>query len=135
MKEAAFIYASKQSKDPVIIERVIAAVEHGVSIQHLQRKPIGCPVEHAAYMYAISYPLCTEEQFRLRQAVLFGYNLITHTHYTDHSIMPFGRYQGKRMCDIPAKYFLWLHISGCKHEGVRHYINTHFDELIQTKRA
>lgn len=42
----------------------------------------------------------------------------------DYSPMPFGRYLGKAMIDVPAKYLLWLFDNGgCDHAGVREYIN------------
>lgn len=40
----------------------------------------------------------------------------------DNSPMPFGKYQGKPMANVPAVYLLWLFNRGCDHEGVRNYI-------------
>lgn len=108
MQETALQYARQFSADPAIIERILAAVNHGISISHLQRKAIGCPVEHAAYMYAISWPLNTEDQFRLRQAVLFGYSLgNTPITQTD----PLCLSDGSRANDLP-RYHLSTS-SGC----------------------
>lgn len=28
--------------------------------------------------------------------------------YTDDTLMPFGKYQGKKLEDVPASYLLWL---------------------------
>jgi uncharacterized protein (DUF3820 family) len=49
----------------------------------------------------------------------------------DSSLMPFGKYKGRRLIDVPAPYFLWLHHKGCQHEGVRQYINSNLDAIIQ----
>lgn len=43
--------------------------------------------------------------------------------------MPFGKYRGKAMVNIPAFYLLWLYNNGCDHEGVRKYINDNLDAL------
>lgn len=48
---------------------------------------------------------------------------------TDHTPMPFGRYRGKAMIDVPAHYLLWLFDQGCDHEGVKRYINDNLDAL------
>lgn len=29
--------------------------------------------------------------------------------FTDNSKMPFGKYKGRRMIDVPDEYLLWLH--------------------------
>jgi uncharacterized protein (DUF3820 family) len=47
----------------------------------------------------------------------------------DKSPMPFGKYQGKALANVPAKYLLWLHDQGCSHAGVRKYILSNFDLL------
>lgn len=47
----------------------------------------------------------------------------------DNTPMPFGRYQGKAMVNIPAVYLLWLYNKGCTHVGVRKYIINNLDEL------
>lgn len=43
--------------------------------------------------------------------------------------MPFGKYRGKAMVNVPAFYLLWLYNNGCAHEGVRKYINDNLDAL------
>lgn len=48
---------------------------------------------------------------------------------TDHSPMPFGKYTGKAMVNVPAVYLLWLHNKGCDHQGVKNYINDNLDAL------
>lgn len=36
--------------------------------------------------------------------------------------MPFGKYQGKAMANVPAKYLLYLYNDGCSHQEVKAYI-------------
>lgn len=43
--------------------------------------------------------------------------------------MPFGKYQGKAMINVPAKYLLWLFNNGCDHIGVKQYINDNLEVL------
>lgn len=48
----------------------------------------------------------------------------------DKTPMPFGKYVGKPMANVPAKYLLWLHDQGCSHAGVKQYILENF-QLLQ----
>jgi uncharacterized protein (DUF3820 family) len=48
---------------------------------------------------------------------------------TDSTPIPFGKYKGKAMANIPAHYLLWLYNKGCFHEGVRKYIQENLDGL------
>jgi uncharacterized protein (DUF3820 family) len=41
---------------------------------------------------------------------------------TDTDKMPFGKWQGTAMQDVPASYLVWLDGQGCDHPGVRAYI-------------
>lgn len=43
--------------------------------------------------------------------------------------MPFGKYRGKKMIEVPAHYLLWLYNEGCDHDGVRKYIIDNLDGL------
>lgn len=43
--------------------------------------------------------------------------------------MPFGKYEGKAMINVPAQYLLWLFNQGCNHAGVRKYIIENLDAL------
>lgn len=41
--------------------------------------------------------------------------------YTDSTPMPFGKYDGKKLANVPASYLLWLRSNGCsdkKTEGI-----------------
>lgn len=41
---------------------------------------------------------------------------------TDSDLMPFGKYKGSKMEDVPASYLLWLWNDDVSHPGVRAYI-------------
>lgn len=49
--------------------------------------------------------------------------------YTDTTLMPFGKYKGKAMANVPAAYLMYLYENGLTHEGVRGYINDNLDGL------
>lgn len=43
--------------------------------------------------------------------------------------MPFGKYLGKAMVDVPAVYLMWLFNKGCQHPAVKKYILEHYDAI------
>lgn len=45
----------------------------------------------------------------------------------DTDLMPFGKYKGLRLANVPPEYFLWLHDQGCSHAGVKAYIETNIE--------
>lgn len=47
----------------------------------------------------------------------------------DNTPMPFGKYAGKPMIGVPAKYLLWLYNEGCNHDGVRKYLIDNLEAL------
>jgi uncharacterized protein (DUF3820 family) len=49
--------------------------------------------------------------------------------FTDSTPIPFGKYKGKAMINVPAQYLLWLYNKGCYHEGVKKYIQDNLDSL------
>ncbi len=51
----------------------------------------------------------------------------------DNSIMPFGKYKGKAMIDVPDEYFLWLYTNGLKDGNIKDYIDDNFDVKIIKK--
>jgi uncharacterized protein (DUF3820 family) len=51
--------------------------------------------------------------------------------FTDRDKMPFGKYKGKEMANVPAPYLLWLYDEGCSHQGVRQYILANLKGLQQ----
>ncbi|RUP39785.1 MAG: hypothetical protein EKK63_09105 [Acinetobacter sp.] len=54
--------------------------------------------------------------------------------FTDNTPMPFGRYRGKAMVNVPAQYLLWLYNNGCGHAGVRNYIIANLNCLNEEVR-
>ena len=50
---------------------------------------------------------------------------------TDDSPMPFGKHEGERMEDVPAKYLVWLYNDGLKEGPVRRYIEDNLKVLEQ----
>jgi len=51
--------------------------------------------------------------------------------YTDTTLMPFGKYKGKTMANVPAAYLMFLYKEGVTHPGVKQYINDNLDVLQQ----
>ena len=51
------------------------------------------------------------------------------TELNDRSQMPFGKYQGKTMANVPAQYLLWLYNNGCNHLEVKKYILNNLEIL------
>lgn len=49
--------------------------------------------------------------------------------FNDNSLMPFGKYIGKRIGAVPAPYLLWLFRNGCSHSGIRQYIMVNLADL------
>lgn len=48
---------------------------------------------------------------------------------TDDSIMPWGKYQGKRMAEIPDHYLLWLYENQYCSGDVKIYIAQNLDAI------
>lgn len=54
---------------------------------------------------------------------------------TDESLMPYGKYEGKRMIDVPASYLIWLHDNKKCSGSVQNYIVDNLQVLqSQTKK-
>lgn len=57
---------------------------------------------------------------------------------TDESIMPFGKYKGEKMADVPADYLLWLYENNKCGGEVKAYIEDNLqvikDEIKRAKR-
>jgi uncharacterized protein (DUF3820 family) len=51
------------------------------------------------------------------------------TPLSDNTPMPFGKYRGKPMIEVPAHYLLWLFNQGCDDERVKNYIAENLDAL------
>lgn len=51
------------------------------------------------------------------------------TPFTDSTPMPFGKYVGKALVNVPAHYLLYLYNNGCDHKQLRQYIEENLDAL------
>lgn len=49
--------------------------------------------------------------------------------YTDKTLMPFGKYKGTALVNVPAAYLLWLHGQGCNNTALVAYIESNKDVL------
>lgn len=47
----------------------------------------------------------------------------------DDSPMPFGKYKGEKMGNIPAKYLMWLYDNNKCNQTVKDYIEDNLDVL------
>jgi hypothetical protein len=50
---------------------------------------------------------------------------------TDQDLMPFGKYKGEKMEDVPASYLLWLRDAAVRHPGVKAYIEDNLTALLK----
>ena len=48
---------------------------------------------------------------------------------TDESIMPFGKYKGEKLANVPAEYLLWLYENNKVYGGIEKYIADNLDVL------
>lgn len=48
---------------------------------------------------------------------------------TDESIMPFGKYKGTKIANVPAGYLIWLYDSGLNNGPIKDYIIDNMDVL------
>lgn len=53
--------------------------------------------------------------------------------YTDETLMPFGKYKGIKLCNVPASYLLWLHDTGKAFGELNIYIKDNLSVLRQEK--
>lgn len=47
----------------------------------------------------------------------------------DNSFMPFGKYKGEKMENVPASYLLWLYDNNVTNKDVKQYIEDNLDVL------
>lgn len=52
--------------------------------------------------------------------------------FTDSSKMPFGKYKGDRLIDIPASYLLWLYEND-RAGSIKSYIEENLDAIKKGK--
>jgi hypothetical protein len=50
---------------------------------------------------------------------------------TDLDPMPFGKYKGTPMQDVPASYLVWLRNEGCRDPLVANYIHNSWEAIQQ----
>lgn len=50
---------------------------------------------------------------------------------TENSPMPYGKYKGKKIKDLPADYLLWLYYNNRAIMAIRSYVGKHIRELEQ----
>lgn len=57
--------------------------------------------------------------------------------YTDKTLMPFGKYKGKALVNVPAEYLLWLRAQNCNNAALVAYIDANIIDVLksQTKTA
>lgn len=48
---------------------------------------------------------------------------------TDESPMPFGKWQGRKMANVPADYLIWLYENNKCNNDVREYIEDNLEVL------
>jgi uncharacterized protein (DUF3820 family) len=48
---------------------------------------------------------------------------------TDNSIMPWGKYAGEKLCNIPASYLIWLYENNKCYGEIKKYIEDNLDDL------
>lgn len=47
----------------------------------------------------------------------------------DESLMPFGKYKGEKMANIPPDYLIWVYDNGKVYGDVKDYIKDNLDVL------
>lgn len=45
------------------------------------------------------------------------------------SVMPFGKYKGTELDEVPASYLMWLYENDCKEPFVKSYIEKNLDGI------
>lgn len=48
---------------------------------------------------------------------------------TDDSLMPYGKYKGKKMANVPARYLMWLYDNNKCSDAVLKYIIKNMQEI------
>ena len=48
---------------------------------------------------------------------------------TDESLMPFGKYKGEKMANVPADYLLWLYQNSNVFGDLKAYIKDNLDVI------
>lgn len=130
----AHTYALKHAVAAGEVNRLYEAVLFGETLKGIERKAVGDPLENAAFEYSSKFTTVTnEERFRIHQGVFYGATLpieqVEEETFNDHSVMPFGKFKGKQLINVPAFYLLWLYNEGCGHAGIKKYIIENLNSL------
>jgi len=48
---------------------------------------------------------------------------------TDESLMPFGKFKGQKLIDVPARYLVWLYDNNKAFGVLKEYIRENMDAL------
>lgn len=48
---------------------------------------------------------------------------------TDESLMPFGKFKGQKLIEVPARYLLWLYENNKAYGQLKEYIADNLDAL------
>lgn len=52
----------------------------------------------------------------------------------DNSLMPYGKYKGEKMANVPARYLLWLYDENKCSQHVREYIEDNLEILEEESK-
>jgi uncharacterized protein (DUF3820 family) len=53
---------------------------------------------------------------------------------TDKDPMPFGKYKGEKICNVPASHLLWLYNQGSLYGALKAYIEDN-KELLEKEKS
>lgn len=53
---------------------------------------------------------------------------------TDNSLMPYGKYKGKKMANIPASYLLWIYRNDKLFKALEVYVEENMDALEKEEK-
>jgi uncharacterized protein (DUF3820 family) len=47
----------------------------------------------------------------------------------DNSIMPYGKYKGRKLADVPADYLLWMYSEGKLFAALEEYVEENMEAI------
>lgn len=53
---------------------------------------------------------------------------------TDNSLMPYGKYKGKKMANLPASYLLWMYRKDKLFKALEVYVEENMDALEKEEK-
>ena len=54
--------------------------------------------------------------------------------HLDNSLMPYGKYKGKKMANIPASYLLWMYRNDKLFKALEVYVEENMDALEKEEK-